>query len=488
MEYRDWFFLAVLFLMLLLLLIAAVTVKEKEADSSVLFRPFLKAGKLLYRKLRPHMTRSGTVGRDLLLLDPSEGAVGREKAYYVRKLALLLVYITAASALALALSFSEKQSGRIQDGRRIVRNSYGEGDQELTAQVLEQDRELGEVQVHVSARKYSAAQCEKMAGMLKEALPAIILQSNTDAGHVTSDLNLPEKVEGYPFTISWQSSLNSRIDIYGQVRNEDLAPEEQEEVELTARITYEDFSCEFVYAVIVAGRERSEEEDFLFGLEEQAQAADRETAEGETLVLPDEFEGRGIQWTERQDSSAALFFTLILAAGILTYGLSDRQLHQTVEKRNKELLLDYPEFVSKFALYLGAGLSIRNTFYRMAEEYLQKNRKGGERRCIYEEILLLCHEMDSGISEGTAYTHFGARCRIRQYTKFCSLLSQNLKKGNSELIRAFHEEAELAMEERKNLARQLGEEAGIKLLFPMTIMLGIAMVIILVPAFAGFSF
>ena len=161
MEYRDWFFLAVLFLMLLLLLIAAVTVKEKEADSSVLFRPFLKAGKLLYRKLRPHMTRSGTVGRDLLLLDPSEGAVGREKAYYVRKLALLLVYITAASALALALSFSEKQSGRIQDGRRIVRNSYGEGDQELTAQVLEQDRELGEVQVHVSARKYSAAQCEK---------------------------------------------------------------------------------------------------------------------------------------------------------------------------------------------------------------------------------------------------------------------------------------------------------------------------------------
>ena len=44
-------------------------------------------------------------------------------------------------------------------------------------------------------------------------------------------------------------------------------------------------------------------------------------------------------------------------------------------------------------------------------------------------------------------------------------------------------EAEDAFEERKNLARKAGEEAGTKLLVPMFIMLAIVMAIMVVPAF-----
>ncbi len=39
-----------------------------------------------------------------------------------------------------------------------------------------------------------------------------------------------------------------------------------------------------------------------------------------------------------------------------------------------------------------------------------------------------------------------------------------------------------AMEQRKNLARRLGEEAGTRLLMPLFLMLGIVMVMIMVPA------
>lgn len=39
-----------------------------------------------------------------------------------------------------------------------------------------------------------------------------------------------------------------------------------------------------------------------------------------------------------------------------------------------------------------------------------------------------------------------------------------------------------ALEQRKNLALQLGEEAGTKLLLPLFLMLGIIMVMIMVPA------
>ena len=45
------------------------------------------------------------------------------------------------------------------------------------------------------------------------------------------------------------------------------------------------------------------------------------------------------------------------------------------------------------------------------------------------------------------------------------------------------EECEQALEERKARARKAGEQAGTKMLFPMMMMFGIIIVIIMVPAF-----
>lgn len=42
------------------------------------------------------------------------------------------------------------------------------------------------------------------------------------------------------------------------------------------------------------------------------------------------------------------------------------------------------------------------------------------------------------------------------------------------------------MEQRKNLAKRLGEEAGTKLLLPIMLMLSIIMVLIIVPALIKF--
>ena len=45
------------------------------------------------------------------------------------------------------------------------------------------------------------------------------------------------------------------------------------------------------------------------------------------------------------------------------------------------------------------------------------------------------------------------------------------------------QESDDAFEERKCLAKKLGEEAGTKLLFPMVLMLAVVLVMIIVPAF-----
>ena len=81
------------------------------------------------------------------------------------------------------------------------------------------------------------------------------------------------------------------------------------------------------------------------------------------------------------------------------------------------------------------------------------------------------------------YEAFGRRCESPVYRKFGMLLSQNLRKGTKGLKNLLQREAQEAFEERKNMAKKLGEEAGTKLMIPLFLMLAVVFVIVTVPAF-----
>lgn len=105
-----------------------------------------------------------------------------------------------------------------------------------------------------------------------------------------------------------------------------------------------------------------------------------------------------------------------------------------------------------------------------------------KKRALYEEMSQTYYQMERGISEGEAFREFGRRCRLQPYLKLSSLLEQNRKSGTKNLRTLLELELADAWEQRKNLARKLGEEAGTKLLLPLFLMLGIVMVMIMVPA------
>ena len=98
----------------------------------------------------------------------------------------------------------------------------------------------------------------------------------------------------------------------------------------------------------------------------------------------------------------------------------------------------------------------------------------------------MCHtisQLKSGMAEGRAYGEFGRRCGLQPYVKLAALLEQNRKTGSKNLKSALELEMVSAFEQRKNLAKKLGEEAGTKLLLPLFLMLGVVMIMIVVPAF-----
>ena len=90
--------------------------------------------------------------------------------------------------------------------------------------------------------------------------------------------------------------------------------------------------------------------------------------------------------------------------------------------------------------------------------------------------------MQDGIGEIQAYGNFGSRCGQPQYRKLASVLMQNVRKGTKGMQQLLDAEAKEAFLQRKLYAKQLGEEAGTKMLMPMGIMLLVVFAILMLPA------
>ena len=147
------------------------------------------------------------------------------------------------------------------------------------------------------------------------------------------------------------------------------------------------------------------------------------------------------------------------------------------------MMLDYPEIITEFTMLTGAGMTAKNVWKKIAEDYGITREKTGRKREAYEEIWITWQEMKSGIPEMECYERFARRCDLIPYMKMGALLSQNLKKGATGISEMLRMEAVQALEDRKSRARQLGEEAGTRLLIPMLLMLIIVITIVVVPAF-----
>lgn len=200
--------------------------------------------------------------------------------------------------------------------------------------------------------------------------------------------------------------------------------------------------------------------------------------------LPEEWEGKKLTWEYPVDHTGSLIAALSLFLAGVVLVKKSREEEEARIKKYEELLLDYPGLVMKFTLLIQAGMTVRKAFQKIGMDY--KKKKYRKKRTAYEEILITCYEMESGVSEAEAYRRFGERCGQIKYKTFATLLIQNLQKGSRRLADMLEAESMEAWEERKRKARVQGEAASTKLLVPMVMMLMVVMALIMVPAFLSF--
>ncbi|WP_026517795.1 type II secretion system F family protein [Butyrivibrio sp. MC2021] len=470
--------------------LARKTTLPEEIDETGISRELLRMSLFLYKKLvgskKFRFLEPEAVRTNLRQLNNPRDMGSLQTGYYIRKLSLVLLLANAGSILALLMHLSVVFSSNIDDEGRLLRRDYGEGsyDAELIAE-SPGGEVIGEFSLPVDERRYTASQAKNLFEEASEILPGAILGGNPSLDEVTEDLNLVEVLEGYPFEIDWTVEDYSVMHYDGSLNTEAI-PAGGKPVMLTATFSYGDDAFQQVLYANVKPKTLTPYEQLMESINGKLKDADKESQYDESIPLPGSYGETEIIWKENTQDNSLMLLIMMLVLSVGSYVIKDRELSKQVRERSKALLSEYPQFVSKMVLYLGAGMTMRGAIEKQARNYQQKKRAGAPKSYLYEEILRSARELKSGVPETKVYESLGQRCGSQQYTRLCTLLSQNLKKGNSELLTLLRSEAEKAFSDRLDLVRKEGEEAGTRLLMPMVLMLLIVMVIIMIPAYMAF--
>lgn len=472
--------------------ILAVMTRETEIPDNLnekgLSRTLIKIAFFLCRKLRGHGRERNhkKVMGYLSVLDKSSKAEESLEVYYAHKISVAMMLLLAGSVLSILIHFSSVNETFLGESGVITRNEPGNGEQSFEVIAKSKDgNKLGEYDLFVGEQLYTEDAANELFEEASEKIEEIILLDNLSLNEVSTDLNLVKNIEGFPFTISWQTDNYDICDSAGHIKTEALS-EKGSVITLTATYKYNGNKWEQIIYVNVVPQKLTESEKIKNKIRKLLTEKENETRYEKDFLLPTEFEGKELLWEEKIQDNSFIFMLLTVIMAVICFVLMDEDLARKMEIRRNQMLEDYPQLLSQVVLYLGAGMTVRNVFLRLSDNYLKRIKNGAEKRYVYEELVRTTREITAGKSEIKAYEDFGHRCMGQEYIRFSTLLSQNLRKGNSELFNQLEEESNKAFEERLAAVRKKGEEAGTKLLMPMILMLIIVMVVIMIPAYMTF--
>ena len=181
------------------------------------------------------------------------------------------------------------------------------------------------------------------------------------------------------------------------------------------------------------------------------------------------------------DGTSALMFSFAaVAAAIGLPFLTDRGLDEEIAKRRLKIQLEFPEFVNKLTLLVNAGMTILKAW----EKVITDNKKD---TVLYQEMNYALAEIKSGRPESVAYEEFARRCKVKEVTKFVSVIVMNLRRGGAEVVPVLRQQGTECWEMRKAAAKQMGEEASTKILLPLMIMFVGIILIVATPAVLSFN-
>jgi len=263
----------------------------------------------------------------------------------------------------------------------------------------------------------------------------------------------------------------------------------QEGVIVTAHVTMECGEYEQVYTFPfrMKAKELSQEEKLKKALKEwfETQFELEGTAD---LYLPQELLGIPLEWSEKKEYLWAKILFLEVVSVLLIVLSKKKKKELEIAERRREAELQYAGLVGLLQVLLEAGMTTRQAWEKIADQYsMKKQRNLVKETYVYEVVLHMVRRFQEGENERSVYQYFLKEVDVLCYRRLMRMLLGNLNKGNRDVCRYLKEEAQQAYEQRVLLAKRLGEEASTKMLIPLMLMMVLVMGIVMIPAIISFS-
>lgn len=394
----------------------------------------------------------------------------KQKRYY-----FCVVLITLILA---AVSFWTQDESVLIEGGKVVRGSPGEGEKEISLRLIAP--QLGGDEMYrltVGERACTKEEREALFLRAVEEIERGFAAKGESTEHITRRVNLMETLQDGRIDVEWNVGEPAVIAPDGSIEKE-YVKEEGTLSTLRAKLSYRGYEYLYEFPVCVY----PEKIEGMDGIKQELQQYfDEKELLGEAeLQLPQSLAGYVLKWAKKRERTPLLILGLgVIALFAVRYGAYEAEMKKRV-KRRRELEREYPVMVSQFALMVGAGMTIKSAFERITDRYVRQPGLKGS--ALYEEMLVVLHQISDGVGERKAYEEFADRLELSSYRRFSMMLIQNLQKGGDGFVEMLEKEADHAFELRKNYAKKRGEEAGTKLLLPMMMMLFVIIAIMLIPA------
>ena len=324
----------------------------------------------------------------------------------------------------------------------------------------------------IEAKKIAEDEIQNFLNKTLDQIEKSMFREGESGDRVLTGVNIPSSLQKNPINISFSTSESGVLLENGDI-NFDLVKEKQL-ITVKLLASYEGREAERNIDITLFPKLMTEEERIRLAVKDEMDNLFA-GGENEIIEIPDEVEGHGVKvFIPKEEITGSIAgFTLLLII-CLFVGFNENN-KKKIKDREEELKNGYTEFVGRFVILLGAGLSV-SAVWKKLEAGFASNKS------LNEEIRLTLWETANGKTEREAYENFGRRIGGTQYAKFVSVITQSLKLGSGQLLARLEAELEAAMFERRNEAKVMGEMADTKLLMPMMLQLVLIMLIIMVPA------
>lgn len=380
--------------------------------------------------------------------------------------------------------------GSLFSSKYIVlnRNLFGEGTKEVQIS-LKKDKKNKKITYRLGEQELSTTEIKNIYKEFFKKLKKEMAGANKGLDKVTRSLNLPENLEGYPFEITYEPSEDGYIFLDGALNKKEqqkLKKGEFYTTYITAQISYRQYRQSKRYKVEIFPKEDTYRYDLFSKVEQYLKRKEQKDRYGTQIKIPSSYKGIKIGNGQKGVGSwgvLVLFITLGLFIPVHNY----ISLREKGDECQVEAERDFPVIVHLLTLYMGAGLSFYSAVRRITYNYQSQKKENEQKKYAFEKIIFMERQMNNGISQKEACHNWGMQFRTDSYQKLSLILIQSFTKGAKEASILMETEEKEAFRKRVDRARKEGEEAATRLLFPMILLLGEVMLLVMYPALIRFQ-